>query len=92
MDQRPLYESLTRAGFQVLEFLDHPAAFGSWSVSVKSRHVEFRLVFDGRDKSLSLQQSKLGSGFLEIKSEKTSAQQSEMIALGISWLQECVRT
>ena len=89
MDQRLLYESLTRAGFQVLEFVDHPVSFGGWSVNVKVKHKEFRLAFDGRDKSLTLQLAHPGTGWADLKFQKATEPPAELVALGLSWLQEC---
>jgi hypothetical protein len=90
MDQRLLYEALTRAGFQVLEFVDRPASFGSWSVNVKVKHKEFRLAFDGRDKALTLQLAHPGTGWADLKLEKAAGPPAELIALGLAWLQECL--
>ena len=53
MDQLSLYESLSEAGFKVLEFSDNPGLFGSWFVSVERQHKFFRLVFDGRPEGLN---------------------------------------
>ena len=89
MDQHTLYESLAKSGFQVLEFLDHPGSFGSWYVCVKRGHKEFRLVFDGRDSLLSLQQQVPSAGWLDIRTQIVSGKQTGFIDLGISWLQEC---
>ena len=89
MDQHALYESLAQAGFQVSEFVDHPGSFGSWYVCVKRGHTESRLVFDGRDSMLSLQQPGPSTGWLDIRTQTVSGQQTDFITLGISWLQEC---
>ena len=89
MDQHALYESLAQAGFQVLEFVDHPASFGSWYVRVNRRHKEYRLVFDGRDSMLSLQKLGPSAAWLDIRTQTVSRQQTDFIALGIYWLHEC---
>ena len=86
MDQLPLYESLSKAGFKVLEFSDNPGSFGSWSVCVEKKHKSFRLLFDGRENSLSLQQLNSSGGWLDLQSHQASNQFSEQIALGVSWL------
>ncbi len=91
MEQRPLYEALTHAGFQVLEFSDHPASFGSWFVSVKWRHTRFRLAYDGRDGSLSLQQANAGADWVDLQTQKAPPHEGGLITLGLSWLQDRIR-
>ena len=61
MNREPLYEAVAEAGFEVVVFSDHPSSFASWYVVAAHGPLKRRLVFDGRDASLSIQ-ARVGDG------------------------------
>ena len=70
MNNEHLYNTFTQAGFQIFEFMDSPGSFGSWCITVLKGHDKYRVVYDGRDKVITLEKQDKKNTWVEVDNKE----------------------
>jgi hypothetical protein len=87
MNQADLYNAITKAGYVVLEFSDHPGFFGSWYVIVKRKRSIFLISEDGRECWLTLGKKNLSNEWVTLRDVNCgSFDEQETIPESARWL------